>query len=188
MRKSAEERFWEKVSKTESCWLWASTISKGGGSGGYAMFWYEGRPRLAHRWIYERMYGVVAKELTLDHLCRVRHCVNPAHLEPVTHRENVLRGKSFAAVNARKTHCVHGHAYTPANTVKIGKRGRWCRVCRNQQSRDSKRIARGGLRGHRNSQKTHCAYGHAFGGENLIIEKNGSRRCRTCKNARRRSA
>lgn len=98
-------RFWAKVEKTETCWLWTAALVKG-----YARFHDANlRPVGAHRWAYEELVGPIPKGLTLDHLCRVRHCVNPDHLEPVTQRENIARIPP-------KTHCPHGHALTPANT------------------------------------------------------------------------
>ena len=79
-------RFWAKVDKTETCWLWT-----GGQSAGYGRFGFKGRPNLgAHRFAYELLVGPIPPGLDLDHLCRVRNCVNPDHLEPVTRRENLL--------------------------------------------------------------------------------------------------
>lgn len=71
------------------CWLWQSTLDHNG----YARIWTRGKQRLAHRVVYERVHGRPIQDgLCLDHLCRVRHCVNPKHLEPVTFEENVSRG------------------------------------------------------------------------------------------------
>ena len=91
-RGTAEERFWPKVDKTETCWIWIGAI----GTGGYGNFWV-GPDRLsdrmrAHRFAYESMVGPIPEGLDLDHLCRNRACVNPAHLEPVTRRVNLRRG------------------------------------------------------------------------------------------------
>jgi hypothetical protein len=86
--------------------------------------WYDGKVRLAHRVIYEYLVGPIPDGLSIDHLCRVRHCVNPAHLEPVTHRENVLRGQAPTAVNGRKTRCKRGHEFN--RTVRNGRR---CYTC-----------------------------------------------------------
>ena len=88
---------------------------------------------MAHRVAYEALIGPIPKGLCLDHLCRVRYCVNPAHLEPVTVRENVLRGISPPAVNARKRLCKNGHALSGRNLylkTRYGWPGRECRTCK----------------------------------------------------------
>lgn len=115
------------------CWLWGAAMIKGG----YAVF---GAPRteqsgprkvLAHRYAYEVLIGPIPTGLSLDHLCRTRHCVNPGHLEPVTRGENVLRGIGPCAVNARKVSCKRGHPLDSANTYVIPSTGyRACRTCR----------------------------------------------------------
>ena len=103
--------------------------------GGYGRFWSNGRGVYAHRYAYEHFVAPIPKGLTIDHLCRNRACVNPAHLEVVTMRVNVLRGETFAAENAAKTHCVHGHEFTQKNTY-YAKQGRVCRSC--QANRNAK--------------------------------------------------
>ena len=86
---------------------------------------------LAHRVAYEISKGEIPDGLVIDHLCRNTYCVNPQHLEPVTHRVNCLRGVSPSAIHAQKTHCPHGHPYGPVN-----RRGqRLCRVCRRARRR-----------------------------------------------------
>ncbi len=105
------------------CWLWMSSIN----AYGYASIRYP-RTRTVHRITYEQLVGPIPEGLEIDHLCRVRHCVNPAHMEPVTHRVNTLRSDNPAAINARKTHCHAGHEFTPDNTY--GRNGhRQCRAC-----------------------------------------------------------
>jgi hypothetical protein len=124
--------FWEKVDRAsdDGCWEWL-----GAKNGGYGRFHLRsqgpGRATAAHRVSYELLVGPIPDGLTLDHLCRNRGCVNPAHLEPVTNKTNILRGESFSADHARRTHCPHGHEYTPENTYwRTGKRtGRECREC-----------------------------------------------------------
>jgi hypothetical protein len=129
MKKDIKTRFMEKVEKTKTCWLW-----KAGSAGGYGRFWVgtrkEGRTALAHRIGYEIFKGPVPDEMTLDHICRNRLCVNPMHLEPVPAVENVMRGISDPALNAKKTHCPRGHEYTPDNTYIQQPQGwRHCRTC-----------------------------------------------------------
>lgn len=122
------ERFFEKVEITEGCWLWQGTINEAGygliTSGGKY-----GRNLRAHRIAYETLVGPIPDCLTLDHLCRVRHCVNPDHLEPVTLRENVLRGEGSSAQYARRTHCPNGHEYNAVNTRYRANGVRDCRIC-----------------------------------------------------------
>lgn len=90
-------RFLRKVDKTDSCWLWTAYVN----DDGYGMFRDNGRLLSAHVWSYEHEHGPVPDGLELDHTCRVRACVNPAHLEPVTHAENVRRGNMTSIVRAR---------------------------------------------------------------------------------------
>lgn len=120
-------RFESKFEKlVDGCWLWTGSIS----SVGYGVFHWRVDQRLAHRLSYWWYVGDIAEGLTLDHLCEVRHCVNPAHLDPVTIGVNTLRSsKAITAINARKTHCKWGHEFTPENTRAQGERKRACRAC-----------------------------------------------------------
>ena len=124
------ERFWAKVDKSGDCWLWTGAKS----SAGYGSF-RVGRGGVgAHRIAYELAVGPIPAGLELDHLCRVRHCVNPNHMEPVSHSENTHRGETVAASNAAKTHCPQGHEYTDENVRRgrLMKYGyRQCRICHN---------------------------------------------------------
>ena len=125
-RPSLEDRFWSRVDKTDGCWLWTGALVTGGyGSIGLG----QRRNGLAHRVSYELHVGPIPNGLQIDHLCRVRRCVNPAHLDVVTIRENVLRGEGITARYARKTHCAHGHEFTEENTRRTRTNGRVCRTC-----------------------------------------------------------
>ena len=126
-----EQRFLRFVDPSGGCWEWRGARM----SDGYASFQANGKTTLGHRWSYQNWIGPIPDGLTLDHLCRNRGCVNPAHLEPVSSRENVLRSPTAPpAVNARKTHCIHGHEFTFENTyMHKGRRG--CRVCRSDADR-----------------------------------------------------
>jgi hypothetical protein len=135
---SDEDRFWANVEKTESCWVWTA----GRFTEGYGGFRVDGRTRRAHRVAYELLIGPIAHGLVLDHLCGNPSCVNPAHLEPVTNRLNVLRGSGHTAVNARKTHCIHGHEFTPQNTYRDRRAKRHCVECGRIRSREHQRRLR----------------------------------------------
>ena len=109
VRQPVIPRFWSKVDKSSgraACWPWLASIQQGSG---YGRFWLNGRSIPAHRMAYELVVRSIPNGLTIDHLCRRRDCVNPAHLEPVTIGVNTLRSPTAAsAVNARKTHCNSG--------------------------------------------------------------------------------
>lgn len=126
MRASVEDRFWSSVDKSGECWLYVgSTVDPDG----YARFYAHGRRHMAHRFAYELVVAPIPEGLQVDHLCKVRNCVNPAHLEPVTPKENNLRSESPAAKNAAKTRCVNGHVFTPENTYVHRGQARTCRTC-----------------------------------------------------------
>ncbi len=124
--RTVEERFWEKVgpSGTADCWPWTGGVN----SQGYSALRVGKMKVYAHRWIYAHWFGSIPAGLTIDHLCRKRTCVNPTHMEVVTRGENVLRGISIFAQNARKTHCLRGHPFDEANT-RLVRKGRQCRIC-----------------------------------------------------------
>jgi hypothetical protein len=109
------------------CWIWQGAPN----SEGYGRLKVGGKRVYAHRWMYEQHRGLLPEGLTLDHLCRVRLCCNPAHLEAVTLAENKRRGESLNAKNARKGECVNGHPFTEANTYRRPDTGaRQCRACK----------------------------------------------------------
>src|SRR3990167_10748674 len=125
MRRSPQDRFFTFVKKTPGCWLWTGALKENG----YGAFGVNYRSGYAHRFSYENFRGPIPHGLTIDHLCRVRNCVNPSHLEAVTIGVNTLRGNSVSAKCARKTHCPNGHPYDGVNTYRCRRR-RQCRICR----------------------------------------------------------
>lgn len=136
-RPSILQRFWARVVMIpfHECWEWT-----GPRNGQYGQLSYENGNIRAHRAAYELFVGPIPDGLSLDHLCRNTMCVNPSHLEPVTHRENVLRGISVIADNARKTHCPLGHELT------FGCDGRTCYICKKQRALFYKRRLRASQR------------------------------------------
>jgi hypothetical protein len=122
----AASRFWAKVDKGAWCWEWTGAKT----SRGYGNFSvWDGRNVPAHRYAYEAMRGPIPVGLDLDHLCRNRGCVNPAHLEPVSRRENTLRGASPTVIAYWRRECIHGHELTPENTAPNGPGKTRCRTC-----------------------------------------------------------
>jgi hypothetical protein len=126
------------VDMETGCWLWLAARSGNNGYGAFRLS--DGRRGYAHRVSYEHFVGPIPDGLQIDHLCRNRACCNPAHLEAVTQAENVLRGRGFAAVNARKTRCPSGHLYDETNTCHSG-RSRYCRACARDKMRRRREAA-----------------------------------------------
>lgn len=141
-----------------SCWNYTGALTPSG----YGRFYAQRNAEYAHRFSYRFMVGEIPDGLELDHLCRNRSCVNPWHLDPVTHRVNVLRGDTFARRNAEKVHCPRGHLLD-----REMEHGRKCNGCHpNPFNRD----------------KTHCKRGHEFNDENTYWFPNGvGRGCRACR-------
>ncbi|KKN82103.1 hypothetical protein LCGC14_0313700 [marine sediment metagenome] len=127
----AEERFWPKVGFTEACWLWLGAVDRDG----YGQFGLTTAPVTmitAHRYAYITWYGTIPDGLQIDHLCQIKNCVNPTHMELVTSGENTRRRARL------KTHCKHGHRYTAENVYVNPTTGRrQCRVC--QKARNYRR-------------------------------------------------
>lgn len=125
-----EERIKSKIQLGESCWKWIAATQ----GAGYGTVWNKKTKKvvLAHRYVYELIKGEIPKGLTLDHLCRNRACVNPDHLEPVSMKENILRGVSPSAKKARQVLCIRGHELSVAPSG-----ARRCYVCVKAYNQDA---------------------------------------------------
>ena len=137
---SLKERFWSKVALPDpyGCMLWTGCKFRGG----HGMFKIDGKNVGAHRVAYELSVGPIPEGLHIDHLCRVRHCVTPDHMEPVTPQENTRRGNLWMRRGSHeraKTHCPKGHPYDDENTNRRKGRGntlrRDCRECHRARSK-----------------------------------------------------
>lgn len=121
---------YQRVELSDSgCWLWTGKVGKNG----YGRVHHPAGELYAHRLFFTYYFGLPADGLQLDHLCRVRRCVSPDHLEAVTARENVLRGQSACAENAQKDECVHGHSLADAYVLTRRNGERVCRECSRQR-------------------------------------------------------
>ena len=130
MKEKAKKRFFDKVivDPETGCWTWTAARVWNG----YGQFWLDGKMHRAHRVCYELIKGKIPEGLELDHTCRNRGCVNPAHLEATTHRENLRRGVS---ANRAKTHCPKGHPLSGDNLYVDPDGKRECRTCRAEHRR-----------------------------------------------------
>lgn len=130
-RLSANERIQNNivVNPTTACWLWTSTLSRDG----YAKIHFGGKKISAHRLAFTIYTGQNIEGLQLDHLCRVRNCVNPAHLRPCNARSNIFAPGSLCIAKrlAEQTHCKNGHQFDEVNTYyrKSNPSYRFCRKC-----------------------------------------------------------
>lgn len=115
------KRFWSNVDKSGDCWIWKKSVN----SDGYGNFCAGGKVLKAHRVAYETIRPVT-EGMQLDHLCRVRRCVRPDHLEEVTQAQNLSRGIYW---QQGKTHCPAGHEYNESNTIITVRGWRVCRRC-----------------------------------------------------------
>jgi HNH endonuclease len=138
LHRDAAVRFWRGFIPSEmGCWIWqGNTLDRKG----YARFQVHGKGVFVHRWAYEYLRGPIPEYrapewLQVDHLCRVRNCVNPRHMELVTRRDNILRGSSRSALNARKDRCIRGHALSGRNLYIHTNGRRKCRACRQAERR-----------------------------------------------------
>lgn len=131
-----------EIDPRTQCWNWTAYTN----DDGYGIISQgRGRRYRAHRYVYERLVGPIPEGRELDHKCRNHGCINPRHMDPVTHKLNTLRG-DMGLHNARKTHCKHGHEFTPENTIsrpgKNGKIWRECRECKRREMRERMRRVR----------------------------------------------
>ena len=128
--KTAADRLAERCVPVGDCLVWTGPVN----NRGYAHIYLNGRRQMAHRVAYELSKGPIPDGLEIDHLCRNRACVNPEHMEPVTHTENCARA------SRAKTHCLRGHEYTPENTRRslnhAGGLSRSCKACHRDRERD----------------------------------------------------
>lgn len=169
------------------CWLWLGGI----GPGGYGTASWGGKTQRAHRLSYAAFKGNIPDGLCLDHLCRVRSCINPQHLEAVTYAVNSSRGIGPSAINQRKTHCKNGHLFPPANSA----RRRICLPCQkvlarrwyvarrdspeHVRQRAANRLVSNASNAIR-SRQTHCKNGHEFSHDNTVRTSDGYRSCKIC--------
>jgi hypothetical protein len=166
------------------CWLWTGAVNRRTGYGHIGG--RRGENHMAHRVAYEMHIGPIPAGLQIDHLCRVRRCVNPAHLEPVTVVENLARGVGPSARAIRENVCRSGHPFSPQNTGRKTNGTRKCRACQSLAS------ARWRAKGRdpnatSNSAKTHCPQGHPYDDANTYRPPRGGRQCRMCMKARSQS-
>lgn len=126
-RQPFQVSFWTRVGEPDAngCRVWTGATAGGDPGAPYGLTWNGERPEMAHRVAYRLAGGEIPDGMQIDHLCRVRLCVNPEHLEPVTAAENLRRRYR----DAPATHCPNGHEYTPESTRIEPDGGRRCRVC-----------------------------------------------------------
>lgn len=133
MTKTRLQLFWAKVKIDHSgCWLWIGHVNK---VNGYGQFWDGEKVIGAHVFSYRQFVGPIPPKHEPDHLCRVRHCVCPSHLEAVTRKENLLRGNTLTAKNSNKTFCSRGHPFSGENLFIAKNGSRQCRICRKYHDR-----------------------------------------------------
>lgn len=135
--RSFEERLWARIDKAapDGCWVWTGALN----ASGYGAVGRDSKVLRVHRVTYELLVGPIPDGLQLDHLCRNRACCNPEHLEPVTNRENWLRGQHHTAVMLRDGVCKRGHQMTAENTRVRSDGSRCCRECNRLMAAERRR-------------------------------------------------
>lgn len=166
------------VIQANGCWDWVGAKTLGYGTLSIASKTY-----LAHRVFYSQKFGAIPTNQEIDHLCRNPSCVNPGHLEAVTHQENVIRGNSPGAIAVRTNLCKRGHLFDEVRT-KHERTGRKCRQCLREQSGRRWECVPAALP---NKHKTHCPAGHLYTEETTIRDRMGWRKCRICRSLLRRA-
>jgi len=163
--------------KDTSCWVWIKSKD----SSGYGTIGINKKTWSVHRVAYELWKGPIPEGLEIDHLCQTKACCNPAHLEAVSHAENVRRMEKTKPLknkigwrNKEKTHCPQGHEYTPENTYVSRRGSRTCKTCH---------MGLGAPKtGNFYANKTHCPAGHPYDEENTYRPPGDprTRMCKTC--------
>lgn len=173
------ERFNRKVvqDKDSDCWLWTGSAGTKSGHGRFAdgdrRFW------VVHRFAYTLTYGPIPDGYEIDRVCRVKLCVNPTHLEAVTPEE--LRRRTWTRIYGERTHCVHGHEWTPETTFVTPGGTPVCRICCRDRARQYRQEARANQPPQPpRPPRTHCRKrGHELTADNVYVYQ-GSRLCRVC--------
>ncbi len=199
-------RFWSKVNphgplwNGTPCWVWMAFRNRDGYGRFGIIVQGSYTSRFAHRIAYETLVAPITEGLEPDHLCRNPACVNPAHLEPVTHHENILRGDA-GKYNSDKTHCYKGHPFDLHNTGHHGNK-RYCKACARLYQREKNRLRPKGTCPKcgnpctKNAQfcklcrpkkvLVQCPQGHLYTPENTYVYR-GMRSCKTCRLLRARA-
>ena len=150
-RKSPLDRFLIRIDVREDsdCIFWTGLMSRFG----YGRFNVNRKDVPAHRFIYEHCEGPIPEGMYIDHICRVKNCVNPHHLRVVTPRQNSIENSNGTAFdNHAKTHCVHGHELSEENLYRYGT-GRMCKTCANERWKDNKEAHNAAVRKWRNKNR-----------------------------------
>jgi len=178
-----------RVSEGTGCWEWPGAKTPKG----YGMIGYQPSNRgweYTHRLMYKLTVGPIPDGTQLDHFgCDNPSCCNPAHLRPVSPRENTLRSRSPSAFNAAKTHCSRGHQFTEDTTYVSSDGKRHCRICTQARNRDTyatKRREYSGQTPPKPSTPSHCRAGHEYSNDNTYVSPDGKFRCRECARLRQK--